>query len=61
MGKGTSDIPLKDDNNDQKDRTKQGAEQPVEGKKFKFTGAEIDDNQHSDTDKHLYRPGSSNK
>jgi hypothetical protein len=56
LGESPPYIPLKNDYYDEKNGTKQGPEQPVKGKQFKLPGAEINDEENSDTDQHLYGP-----
>jgi hypothetical protein len=50
------DIPLKNNYDDEKDGTQQGPEQPVKSKQFKLPGAEINDDENSNTNQHLHSP-----
>jgi hypothetical protein len=52
---------LKDDDDNEKDGAEQGAEQPVEREQLKLPGSEINEDEYSDADQHLYRSCSPDK
>jgi len=61
LGEGAADVCLKEDDNHDQDRTKEGFEEPMQGLEFELACEKIDDNNESYADQHLDSPGAADE